>query len=735
MAAKRRRSAGGAGAHARGASGQAPAPRRAGRPRPPQRVVAVLAAAALLAAGVWWLASRGTALQIHRSADQNILLITIDTLRADALGAYGGRARTPRLDALAARGVRYDFAHAHAVLTLPSHASILTGRYPFQHGIRDNSGYRLGAGERSLASLLGDAGFATGAFIGAFPLDARFGLGQGFDVYDDRLAENLASPEFVIAERSASDVVNVATQWISTQQGRWFSWVHVFDPHAAYAPPPPYDREYADSPYHGEVAYTDQALGTLLDAVASASSRPTLVIVTSDHGESLGEHGEQTHGLFAYESTLRVPLIIAQLPAARTKGPAPRGEVSAVAARHIDLVPTVLDAVGAAIPADLPGRTLLGASSDEPERASFFESMSASLNRGWAPLEGVLAGREKYISLPIPEVYDLAQDPGEQVNLADRAPGRLRALQSRLRSFNAPVPGAQSAESSDVLGRLRALGYVSGSAERKARYGEEDDPKRLIALDQAVHEGVDLYQRGRAREAMSVYRQIIDRRPDMAIAYRHLALLQWELGDAASAIGTLKSAVARGVAQGGVPAQLGIYLAEGGQPREAIALLQAALAARASDVEARNALGIAYARDGQAAAALETFRGILDLDRENAMAYENMASVYLQQDDLAAARRALEAAVAVSPRSSAAHTGLGVVALRAGDPAGAIAHWRRAVELNPANFDALFNLTTELINARQYDAARPYAEQFTRTAPAAFYRAEIERLSAFLQAR
>ncbi|MEX2272114.1 MAG: sulfatase-like hydrolase/transferase [Vicinamibacterales bacterium] len=723
-----------------GRGGRAPRARSIGPARARgARLAGALVTVAIAAAAVWWLAFRAPAVEIRRTPDQNVLLITIDTLRADALGAYGGRARTPNLDALAARGVRYDFAHAHAVLTLPSHASILTGRYPFEHGIRDNSGYRLRAGERTLAGLLKQAGYATGAFIAAFPLDARFGLGEGFDLYDDRIPENLASADFVIAERPAGEVVTAATQWLAGQQGRWFSWVHVFDPHAAYTPPAPYDREYADSPYHGEVAYADRALGTLLDAVAAGSGRPTLVIVTSDHGEALGDHGELTHGLFAYESTLRVPLIVAQLPPAPTavafRSQVPRGEVSGVAARHVDLMPTVLDALGLEVPSDLPGRSLLGAGANDPERTSFFESMSASLNRGWAPLEGVLAGREKYISLPVPELYDLAADPAERVNLADRSHERLRALQARLRGFDAAAPAAQTAESADVLARLKALGYVSGTATRKVRYTEEDDPKQLVKLDQAVHHGVDLYQRGQPREAAAVYQRVIAERPDMAIAYRHLALLQWELGEPGAAIGTLRAAVDRGVTEAGVATQLGIYLAEAGQPGEALPLLEATVASRPADVEALNALGIARARTGQTARALQTFQRVLEIDRHNAMAYENMATVHLRQNDLAAARRALQAAAAINPRSTAVYTGLGVVALRAGDPASAIAHWKRAVDLHPANFDALFNLATELINSGQHDTARPYAEQFVRTAPSAFYGPEIERLTAFLRAR
>src|SRR3954471_19942261 len=275
---------------------------------------AALAAAALVAvaAAGWTLYGRhrGT---FERRADQNVLLITIDTLRADALSSYGGAAKTPNLDALASRGTRFDFAHAHAVLTRPSHASILSGLYPFEHGVRDHSGYRIRPGTATLATMLKADGFATGAFVGGMPLERQFGLDAGFDVYDDHFARPDTSSDFSLAERPAGAVVDAALHWIGGQQGRWFAWVHVFDPHAPYTPPAPFDRDYAARPYDGEVAYVDAALAPLLDA-AARGARPTAVLVTGDHGEGLGDHGELTHGLFAYESTLRVPLILAQLP-------------------------------------------------------------------------------------------------------------------------------------------------------------------------------------------------------------------------------------------------------------------------------------------------------------------------------------------------------------------------------------------------------------------------------------
>ena len=225
----------------------------------------VAAAAILVLAGVsylLWTLRAAPMPTFVATADQNVLLVTIDTLRADALGSYGGRAATPNLDRLAAEGVRFTFAHAHAVMTLPSHASILSGRYPYQHGARDNAGFRVGDSVRTLAESAREQGFATGAFVGAFPLDRQFGLAQGFDVYDDLAGQEAAPADFLFSERSAGEVVAAASKWITSQQKPWVAWVHVFDPHSPYAAPMPFRSQYADA-YAGEVAYTDHALGPL----------------------------------------------------------------------------------------------------------------------------------------------------------------------------------------------------------------------------------------------------------------------------------------------------------------------------------------------------------------------------------------------------------------------------------------------------------------------------------------
>src|SRR5215203_2513097 len=274
--------------------------------------VAVVAVALLaVAASAWWRQAR--VFTLHRNADVNVVLVTIDTLRADAMSAYGGPAHTPNLDALAAGGARFTFAHAHSVVTLPSHTTILGGQLPYQHGIRDNSGFRVKDGTPTLATWLKAAGYQTGAFVGGFPLTKRFGLTPGFDEYDDQMPEMRGAIAASMPERPADTVVSRATRWIKErEQQKFFAWVHVFDAHSPYRPPDDLAKTYAANPYHGEVAFIDRELGRLFRSLESAP-RPTIVIVTADHGESLGEHGEETHGMFAYEATLRVPLIVARV--------------------------------------------------------------------------------------------------------------------------------------------------------------------------------------------------------------------------------------------------------------------------------------------------------------------------------------------------------------------------------------------------------------------------------------
>ncbi|PYR01067.1 MAG: hypothetical protein DMF96_01340 [Acidobacteria bacterium] len=532
----------------------------------------------------------------------------------------------------------------------------------------------------------------------------------------------------------------------------WFVWVHLFDPHAPYRPPAPFDAQYAGRPYYGEVAATDAALAPLLDDVRAAN-HPTLIIVTGDHGEGLGDHGEQSHGLFAYESTLRVPLIVAEVgngtqSAQNTQsnsliaslapfGSSGRtgGEVSPVLARHVDILPTILDAVGQQVPSDLPGRTLLPASERRKRsmpRPMYFEAMSAMLNRGWAPLTGVLVDRDKYIDLPLAERYDLTRDPAERVNRFGRDSERDRALAAALGGFNAAAPGSRHTEDPEAVARLRALGYVTGSALAKARYTGADDPKTLVELDRAVHGAVEAFGAGRAADAVQIYQRVIADRPDMAIAYRHLAFIDWQRGDPASAIDVLQRAIKAGVTDPRAVGQLAGYLTETGRLAEGIRLLEPLVKDPNVDLESLNALGIAYAQAGRASDARAIFERVLTINPASSVPLENLGLLALERGDVVAAGAHFALAVEADPRSSRAHAGLGNVALKRGDRKGAIDAWKRAVQLDPRNFDALYNLGAALVREGDMNGARPYLEQFLRTAPPAFHGKDLRDVTRLL---
>jgi len=681
-----------------------------------------------------------TAYVLESRPDQNVLLVTIDTLRADALGAYGGRASTPNLDRLAAGGARFSFAHAHAVVTLPSHTTILTGQLPYEHGMRDNSGFRVKDGTQTLATRLEAAGFATGAFVAGFPLTKRFGLTPGFDVYDDQMSELKGDVSFSMPERRADIVVSRAVEWIGAQTGRFFSWVHLFDPHSPYSPPAEFASRYASRPYDGEVAWVDHALGPLFDRLTTLP-RPTVVIVTSDHGESLGEHGELTHGMFAYEPTLRVPLIVATVDPARRA--ASRGRVIDAPARHIDIAPTVLDVVGVAPVPELLGSSLRGtiASGDGPDRPMYFEAMTYNLVRGWAPLRGVIVGREKHIDLPLPELYDLAGDPQETRNLASGAPERMRVLGNTLRTYDVSLPNRPGRESADVAASLRSLGYVTGSAPAKETYTESDDPKRLAEIDRDFHTATEHYQAGRVEDALRMFDSVIGRRRDMADAYIQRAYVLWESGRVPDAIRTLEAGLENGAPDRDIRIRLGIYLAESHtDSRKAIALLEGL---PKTDVEALNALGIAYGDAERYTDAIATFQQVLALDATNGLAFQNLASMTLRQAlearsseeqarKLAESERFARQAIAADPSLPGAHTTLGVALSSVGRKSEAIEAWKRAVALDATEFNALFNLWLELARAGRKDEATQYGRQFVATAPPAFFHADIAQVRKYL---
>ncbi|HEY7216518.1 MAG TPA: sulfatase-like hydrolase/transferase, partial [Thermoanaerobaculia bacterium] len=559
-----------------------------------------------------------------RPAGRDIVLVTIDTLRADAPGFAGNkRSQTPVLDRLAARGRVFTNAHAHNVVTLPSHTNILTGLYPFQHGVRDNSGFRLGAAVPTLATVLHGAGFATGAFVGAFPLDSQFGLDRGFDVYDDRYPKGSNEEEFVMAERRGDEVVRPALAWWRAQKGKpRFLWVHLYDPHASYEPPEPFASRFKDNPYLGEVAAADSYLSPLLGPFLDGKEKPALVVVTGDHGEALGDHGEQTHGLFTYEATLKVPLVL------WGRGIAPGRD--ARSARHVDIFPTVLQAAGVASPAPAgfrrPGRSLLAPAAAEAAD-SYFEALSATLNRDWAPLRGLLRGGRKFIALPLAEVYDLPQDPREANNLIDRERPAARGVFAALPKESAWPLRREDLKPEDEA-RLRSLGYASGSAAARSSYGPEDDPKRLIGLDTKVHEVIDLYMRGRLEPAIATARELVQARPSMALGHSLLAQALLQAGRTQEALEVMLKARRLGATSDSLLRQLGLTLSEVGRSGEAVEVLRPLVAA--GDPQTLNAYALALSDAGRQKEAFEVLQRVLAADADDPKAYEQLGLVELR---------------------------------------------------------------------------------------------------------
>jgi arylsulfatase A-like enzyme/Tfp pilus assembly protein PilF len=702
-------------------------PKQTTRPRGDFTLTLWSLAGGAAAFGLIWLFFWGLrpGFALPRNANESIVLVTIDTLRADALSSYGGPAQTPNLDKLAGSGARFTFAHAHTVVTLPSHTAILTGHFPYETGIRDNSGFRVHEGTQTIATRLKALGYATGAFVGGFPLTKRFGLTPGFDVYDDQMPEQHGAIEASMPERPADVVVSRALEWIGKQPSKFFAWVHVYDPHSPYRPPPDLLAQYRSQPYYGEVAFVDRALGPLFDRLQSIS-RPTLVIVTADHGESLGEHGEATHGMFADPAL-----------------PPTAGHVYDAPVRHVDLLPTILDAVGAPPDPSLPGRSLREVFLGHPsaDASSYFEAMTYNLVRGWAPLRGVLSGREKYIDLPIPELFDLASDPKEASNLANQQRDRLQVMTNLLRTFNTAQPDRPGQESAEATAALKSLGYVSGSAPARAHYTAADDPKRLVDIDRDLHTATDLFQGGETGKGIALVKSVIARRPDTADAAITLAHAYWEAGQVPEAIATLEQALANHAPERDVRIRLGLYLAESHtDAKKAIALLEGM---SADDVEALNGLGVAYGDAGRYADAMRSFQRVLTLDSTNGIAYQNLSSMILRQAleskspaerqaKLQDAETNARKAIAADPSLADAYTTLGVVLSTSGRKAEAIDAWKRAVSFDREQFNALYNLWLELAQAGRRDEAVQFGRQFVATAPPVFFGSDIAEVRRYL---
>ena len=626
-----------------------------------------------------------------KEEDFNILLISIDTIRPDRLGCYSTQhLKTPQIDALAAKGVVFERAFAHNSVTLPSHANILLGITPPSHGVHDNSKFRVKDEFLTLAEYLKDKGYSTGAFIGAFPLDSRYGLNQGFDVYDESYPSKFGAM-LSFPERNAGQVIQAARDWLDKQNSKWFLFVHLWDPHAPYVPPQPFSDTFKEDLYSGEVAYVDSELGNLFgDLENKGLLKNTLVVLTGDHGESLGEHGELTHGYFAYSSTLWVPLIIA--------GPGISPGRTGENVCHIDIFPTVCDVLAAEKPPSLQGLSLVPLVKGKKleKRAIYFESLDPFYNMGCAPLRGIIEDKQKFIDSPVPEFYDLEKDFKEEWNLVQKV--SLERYQKRLKGLLEELSSARQGESAQKVDReaqekLRSLGYVASLApELKEKYGPEDDLKTFLPLHEKLNRAIMANDQGQRDESIQLLKEVIGKKKDFAAAYLILRHVYKALGQLDQALAVLEEGFKNNPENYDIISAYGMLLIEKEDLDKGIEMLQAGLALIDFDPDIFNYLGLGYWKKGDNEKALEYYHKALELDDNLALAHSNLGalhySVFLRtkkRADLAQSMDSFKKAIECDPKLAIAYKGLGFCYRVAGRADAAISVWEKSLELNPGD--------------------------------------------------
>jgi len=591
------------------------------------RVAGIAIGLAVVAAGVAVVlltlrSGRPDAPTVSHTAARSLVLVTVDTLRADRVGAYGWKAaRTPAMDGIAGRGVRFLHAFAPAPITLTSHASLLTGLYPPGHGSRHN-GMRVRGDVATLATVLHDQGWATGAFVGAFPLDRRFGLDRGFERYGDRMPRS--SEGRLLNERSGRVVVDEALDWLKgIGARRFFLWVHLFEPHAPYEPDAARGPDGGTLPpglrYDDEIARADVEIGRLLAGLGERIST-TLVVVAGDHGEAFGEHGEITHSIFLYDTTLRVPLIMAG-PGMGAGPSAPKSDVSLV-----DVCPTVLDALG--LPRrDVDGVSLLPLVRGEAisARDLYAETFAPLLDFGWSSLRSVRSGAWKYVAAPSPELYDLSSDPGEDHSVGQGQESRVGNMAARVAKYSGPeLPAAPAGEQpdSEARSRLGALGYVSAGASG-ARTADRPDPKDRRELAARIAQVAAGELQGAALR--TTLEAIIAEDPRNGQAQMRLGYAVIESGDLRRAESHFRAAVAAGMPTADVHLGLALCLASTGRRDEAVRVLLDARRIEPGNAVVEANLGSLALDGGDNARAIESLRSALEFDPDLHQARFNLA--------------------------------------------------------------------------------------------------------------
>jgi len=602
----------------------------------------------------------------------NVVVVTIDTLRPDHLHCYGyGKIETPTIDGIAQSGTLFENAVTQTPLTPPSHASIFTGLNPPSHHVRDTGGFILQPASITLATILQRQGWDTAAFISSAVLKKLFGFSQGFAVYDDQLPRPGKGHEFLEdAERRAGDTVDHAVRWLDAQSGKpFFMWVHLYDPHAPYQPPAPYREKYKDRLYDGEIAYADHELGRLFDAVRKKSpAEKTLIAILSDHGESLGEHGEYSHGVFLYDATLRIAFMI-------SGAGVPAGIRVKQQARAIDFLPTILELMGGNAPAEVQGASLTPyfVGKEAPTAVSYAETLYPKINMGWAELRAIRTNHWKYIRAPKPELYDLSQDPAETTNVITSHAAEVQRFEAQLKAVIG-TDGREKVETAMIdqrtMDQLKSLGYASGFAARTYNLtGEGPDPKDRVGILKLLEAADRSGEHVADAQRIALLRQALSEDATNPLLYYSLGAAFEKAGRYGDAMKVYSTALHNGIENARLHSRLGDLLVRAGRKDEAIPEYERAAQLNPADAESQANLATAYLEKGRLADAERVYKWVITTDPAYAAAYNGLGVIAIQRQDAATARGYFEKAVALDGDLVEAQLNLGIIYKDAGDRA------------------------------------------------------------------
>jgi len=657
----------------------------------------------------------------------NVILVTIDTLRADHLACSGNtKVKTPYIDSLAREGVRFARNYTPVPVTLPSHTSIFTGLYPIYHQVRNNGTFEVSDQIETLAEVLKKNGYHTAAFIGSFVLDSRYGLEQGFDYYDDYLEKDPNQAIMIYNERTAGEVVESANQWLEkNSQNPFFMWLHCFDPHAPYEPPMPFSKIYQKNLYDGEIAYTDYALGRLISNLKKKNLLDkTLIVVTADHGEGLGEHAEKTHAIFIYDATLHVPLIM------RYPKAIPAGLVVQNATSTIDIMPTILDILQISGRPHMQGMSLSGlihqpapmaqpASGEKefPRHELLCETFYPLYNHNWSPLEGLRTDQWKFVKAPKSELYDLINDPKETVNVFDRKKDVARELETRMKelqqenSSQKDIFSAQFKMDKNTQDRLKSLGYVwTMPTEAKSGVKKDPyllpDPKDMIATLDYLNMGTFYYSNGNYVKAVEQFKLMLKANPNDVFTHFVLGYIYDKQDLPDIAIRELQESIRLDPTYINAYNNLGTIYNRLGKQQEALAIFKIALQLNPDYLEVHDNLGVVYFALREYDNAIAEFQKAAEINTRGYEPYNNMGSVYLAMGDYEKAEKMLSKALEINPDCVDAMNNLGSIYINRGDFTQAIQKFQDLIKVDPNNVDGWINLGTAYLGVGKYEESQ-----------------------------